>query len=166
MAPLPSVVAVQELPIRLRRTVTPEYLDYNRHMNVRQYFDLHVATVETLWAEIGVVEAYHASGMGTVFTLDQQVVYLAEARGGDELTTHARAVARSDKALSMTTFIVNETRSCLSSLMHMLGGHIDLETRRMSPFPATMSARIDSVLEQHQALSWTAPLSSATAVRA
>jgi acyl-CoA thioester hydrolase len=161
----PSVAAVRELPVRLRRTVTPEWLDYNNHMNVRHHFELHVATVETFWAEVGVAEAYHASGMGTVFTLEQQFVYLAEVHGGDELTTHARAVARSEKVLSMVAFVVNETHLQVSSVMHMVGGHIDLETRRMSEFPAIMSARIDSILDQQRRLDWPAPLSSATAVR-
>jgi len=161
----PSVASVRELPVRLRGTVTPERLDFNGHMNVRHYFDFHVATMETMWEEYGVAEAYHASGTGTVFSLEHQILYLAEAHTGDELTMHARAVARSDKIVSMTSFIVNETASKLSSVMHMLGGHIDLATRRMSPFPAEMSARIDAMLAQHERLEWEAPLSSATVVR-
>jgi len=161
----PSVASVRELPVRLRRTVTPDRLDFNRHMNVRHYFDFHVATMETMWEEYGVAEAYHASGTGTVFSLEHQILYLAEAHAGDELTMHARAVARSDKIVSMASFIVNQTASKLSSVMHMLGGHIDLQTRKMSPFPAVMSARIDAMLAQHERLGWAVPLSAATAVR-
>jgi acyl-CoA thioester hydrolase len=134
-------------------------------MNVRHYFDLHVATMETMWEEYGVAESYYASGMGTVFSLEHQIHYLAEVHGGDDVTMHARAVARSEKVVSMTSFLVNESKSQLSSVMHMLGGHIDLETRRMSAFPAEMSARIDAMLAQHEGLKWAAPLSSATAVR-
>jgi acyl-CoA thioesterase FadM len=165
MSRLPSLASVQELPVRLRRTVPPEWLDYNRHMNVKHYFDLHVATMETVWNEYGVVEAYHASGMGTVFTLEQQILYFAEVRGGDEVTMHARAVSRSEKAVSITTFLVNDTTSQVSSIMHMVGGHIDLQTRRMAAFPAEMSARIDEMLAQHDRLTWATPVSSPTAVR-
>ncbi len=63
-------------------------------------------------------------------------------------------------------FMVNETRSVVSSIFECVHAHADLTARRVAPFPAQVAAQIDAFITAHRKLAWPAPVSGSMGVQA
>ena len=55
-------------------------------------------------------------------------------------------------------FIVNEARGRLAATLEYITASVDLQTRRITPFPEELAAGLDVLLEKHQGLGWVAPV--------
>lgn len=131
----PNLDQIRELPLALTTTVRADFADENGHMNVRHYFDMQdQASVEEFNAW-GIDETYpERTGLG-VFTLEQHTSYLGECVPGDAVTVHLRVIAAGEKTLHIIGYLVNDTRGLLAHVIENVIGHVDLSTRRMTPWP-------------------------------
>ena len=152
---------LEPLPLLYRETITEKYLDPNGHMNVRWYVTL---LSEASWVQydlIGMNADYFQTGQGGGFTLKFFMQFMAEVHAGQTVAIRSRLLARSEKRLHYIMFMVNETTNTLASLGEGLDSHADLATRRTSPFPPQIAAKIDALLAEHQRLGWDAPVCGA-----
>jgi hypothetical protein len=53
----------------------------------------------------------------------------------------------------------------LAATGEFLAAHVDMRTRRTSPFAHHIAENLDHILSQHSALDWAAPTSGAIQVR-
>ncbi|MCD9200147.1 thioesterase family protein [Aeromicrobium wangtongii] len=163
---VPTYEQVTELPAQTVTVVPSEYIDENGHMNIGRYFELGG---RALWDrcidELGMDEDYlTARGMST-FTAEHHLRYFAEILQGQEASVHVRLIARSDKVLHGTSLIVNRTTRRLACTMEFTVIHIDMGTRRPTPFPEDVAGLLDTALKADD-LAWPAPVCGAMGVRA
>jgi acyl-CoA thioester hydrolase len=52
----------------------------------------------------------------------------------------------------------------LAATGEFLGAHIDMNTRRTSPFAPQIAANLDRIIAEHSALGWDTPVSGAMKV--
>lgn len=154
--PLPQL---EPLPLLLRATIDHSYLDRMGHMNVRHYLGLFDDAALHFFESFGMDETYFSTYDAGGFALQHFIRYLAEVREEDTLHIRGRMLARSAKRIHTMYFMVNETRDVLAATLEGLGSHADLVTRRTSPFPEFMAAKIDALLAAHTTLDWQAPVS-------
>lgn len=158
--PLPLEL-LESLPLVYRAVVPESYRDFNDHLNVRGYLALYDDAGIPLFALLGLDEAYFRAGQATTFDLEHHIHYLSEVGIGDALAFRARLVGRSAKRLHYLLFMVNETRGALASTLEVLNTHVDRGTRRTTPYPASIAARMDAMLAAHDRLGWPAPVCGA-----
>jgi hypothetical protein len=72
---------------------------------------------------------------------------------------HQRLIGRTDKVVHGLSFVVDRTRGSVANTLEFVSLHVDLRTRRSTPFPPERAAMIDERLGIDQALPWPAPLS-------
>ncbi len=149
---------LEPLPLFWRDTVKESHLDIMGHMNVRHYMALFDEAVWYFFTSFGMDGDYYKAGDGGAFALQHFIRYLAEVHVGEDVSVRARVLGRSEKRIHFMLFLVNETRENLAATMEVLGSHADLATRRTSPFPEAIAARIDEVAEEHRRLDWAAPV--------
>jgi acyl-CoA thioester hydrolase len=149
---------IAQLPTIYRLTIPETFLDENGHMNMRYYLHVFDDAGYPLANSLGLTPDYHAQHHTGGFDLEHHIHYMNEVRAGDEVTVAARLVARSAKRIHYLMFMVNETRGSLAAIFECVNSFADLSVRKTAPYPPEIATRIDSLLAEHAALDWSAPV--------
>jgi acyl-CoA thioester hydrolase len=149
---------VRRLPRTHQAQVPEDYLDLMGHMNVMWYTHLFAHAVGGLSKYLGMNRDYFVNNQAGTFVLKQYVNYLVEVRFGEQVSIHTRLLGRSPKRVHLMHFMVKDGPDVLASTSELLLTHIDMRTRRSSPFFPEIAQSIDRLLVEHSALTWPAPL--------
>jgi acyl-CoA thioesterase FadM len=153
------------LPVTNRKTIPPEYIDIMGHVNVMWYTHILDYGTRNLFALFGYGEEYvRQTGNGS-FALESHIRYLTELHLGQSVSVRSRLLDRSDKTIHFFHFMTRDHDGCLVATIEVLGAHTNLTTRRITPFPPSILARLDPLLAAHQALPWDPPLCGHIGVR-
>ena len=156
---------LKHLPITCEATIPESYLDAMGHMNVMWYTHLFSRASCGLFKLVGMDEAYFRDHNAGSFALAQFFRYRKEIRVGERIVLRSRVVARSDKQFHLVHFMTKEPQHVLAATGEFLAAHIDMNTRRTSPFHRQIAQNLDRLIAEHSALGWDAPLSGAIQVR-
>lgn len=129
------------LALTLEGVVEPRFVDAMGHMNVAWYAHLFDRAVWARFAELGLDEAYLARERRGMFALERDTRYLSELRGGQGLTIHTALVEAREKTLRFVHYMRDVEKEVVSATEEVVAAHIDLETRRTTPFPPALRAR-------------------------
>jgi len=157
LAALPTVEQVRQLPKLLTKIIPPEYEDANGHVNIQHYLGLYDEAGWPFVALLGLGQQYIEQERSGLFDLEHHLRYLAELHVGDTVSVYGRMLGRSAKRMHGIWFILNANREQVSNNFEFVSSHADLEARRTSPFPEAITAKLDAMIAEHQALSWAAP---------
>ncbi len=146
------------LPVTHRAVIPDEYRDEMGHMNVMWYTHLFAESTRRVFIEFGMTPRYFADHHAGSFALEAHTRFLAEVRTADRITVRCRVLGRSAKLFHVMHFLIRDDDSRLCATEESIGAHIDMSTRRTSPFPAEVAARIDAWLLEHSRLPWPAPV--------
>ncbi|MEV3964408.1 thioesterase family protein [Nocardia sp. NPDC050193] len=162
---IPTAQQIREIPPALSAAVTGREIDDNGHMNVVHYLDLGSQAADVLMRELGVDENYRRERRLGVFTAEHHLVYYSELREGDPFSVHVQVLERSDKAMHLMTFLVDDKSDKLSNTLEIMLVHVDLALRRASPLPDDLAAALDRRIAASRALSWPAPTCGSLRIR-
>jgi acyl-CoA thioester hydrolase len=138
-----------ELALTLEGVVEPRFLDAMGHMNVGWYAHLFDRAVWKRFAELGLDEAYFARTGRGMFALEQSTRYLAELREGERLVIRTALVEAREKTLRFAHYMLDVEKQVIAATAEVVAAHIDLGTRRTTPFPAELAARFaDAVVRE------------------
>jgi len=142
--------AILTAPLVAPRIIVPEaWIDYNGHMNVAYYVLAFDQCVDYLLESLGIGESYAASGVGSSFTLQSHVLYLAEVGLGDPLTIEAQLLDYDQKRLHYFMQMFHTDKGFLSATCEQVSMHVDLTTRRSAPFPDVTAGRVEALARAH-----------------
>lgn len=140
-------------PLRLHtETVVPAYIDYNGHMNVAFYVLIFDHASDALLAHVGLDEAYRNNSGQSIFAAEMHVNYVAEAMEGEDVAVESRVLKTDEKRLHLfhEMFAGQERRLVATNEVMIL--HVDLTTRRVTPFPHDLAERLKSLEQAHASL--------------
>lgn len=161
----PTYDQVLELPAQVDRTVPPEFIDENGHMNIGRYLELGG---RALWqrclTELGMPEDYITVRGFSTFTAEHHLTYLSEILEGEHTSVHTRLVDRSDKVLHAVSLIANRTQERLACVMESTIVHMDMTRRRPTAFPEDVVGLLDAGLKRDD-LPWPAPVTGSMGIR-
>jgi acyl-CoA thioester hydrolase len=146
------------LPILHQETIRDDYLDVMGHMNVRWYITIFDDASWQFFASFGMDESYFQRQNCGAFALWQCIHYLAEICAGEQVSVHGRLLGYSEKRFHFMLFMFNETSGKVAATMEVLGAHVDLAKRRMTPVPSYITTQMDALLAEHEQLNWEAPV--------
>ncbi|WP_040839452.1 thioesterase family protein [Nocardia brevicatena] len=162
---VPDYRQVTRLPRELGPLVIPEeFRDENDHMNVRHYFDLCIEAAGRVFDRIGITDDYRAERGQGFFTAEHHIRYYSETRVGDEVSAYFRGIERSDKVVHGMALLVNDTTERLACTLELVGIHVDLTSRSVTPFAPDTATAIDRELRSVD-VAWSAPVCGAMGVR-
>ena len=152
---------LSKLPITHEATIPRDSIDVMGHMNVMWYTHLFDMAVYGAFELIGMDFDYMNARQAGGFALESHIRYLSEVRVDHHVTIRTRLLGRTVRRFHMMNFMTNNTKGDLAATFEVVGAHIDMTTRRMSPFPPQITARFDSLAAEHQALDWKPPVCGA-----
>ncbi len=132
--------------------VPQAWIDYNGHMNVAYYVLAFDHCVDHLLDSLGLGESYAATGVGSTFTLQSHVLYLAEVGLDDPLRITLQLLDSDNKRLHYFMQMYHAEKGFLSATCEQVGVHVDMKSRRSADFPDTSLARLRELATAHAGL--------------
>jgi len=163
---LPSFSEARRLELTAEGTVEPRFIDAMGHMNVAWYVHWFDRGVWAFFANHGLDEPTLKRTRRGCFALEDHIRYLSELREGDALAVHTAVVEVRPKTLRLVQYLVAPSLEKLAATREVVAVHIDLETRRSTPFSEEVkrlmeagvvpSGQMDEVAAQSFAKAWVA----------
>lgn len=130
------------LPITPPMAIQPDWIDYNGHLNVAYYVKLFDQALDILFDRIGLSESYVRTRHMSFFALELHVRYLREVHLKDPVQVRIQILDVDDKRIHYWMELIHAEERWLSSTMESISMHIDMETRRSTPFPPDIMASL------------------------
>lgn len=123
--------------------VKPEWIDVNSHMNVAYYILALDMAVDALWDKFGITNEYIDGGQGSTFAVECHVTYQRELLEDEPYIVTAQILAYDEKRIHQFQRMYHADKKYLVATTEWMNLHVDLETRRVSPWPAHILANIE-----------------------
>lgn len=115
--------------------VQPEWIDQNGHMNVAYYVLAFDLAIDALWARIGITADYIRRSRGSTFAVESHVTYQQELLAGDPYVVSMQLLAYDEKRVHHFQRLYHQQDGYLAATAEWMSLHVDLERRRVSPWP-------------------------------
>lgn len=132
-----------------RLSVSPEWIDYNGHMNVGYYGVAFDKASDALLDFLGLGEAYRHQNDASMFIVEAHLTYDREVSEGDPLRFETQIVDVDEKRLHMFHAMYHDRDGYLAATTELMGLHVDLRKRGATPFPEEIRARIAEMAGEH-----------------
>ncbi|MDA9545455.1 MULTISPECIES: thioesterase family protein [unclassified Bradyrhizobium] len=132
--------------------VEPQWIDYNGHLNMAYYNVMFDRAIDEFWLELGIGPVYKTECNGSTFTAECHVRYLREIHLGDPVQILVWLLNADDKRLHTFEEMRHGTEGWLSATSENMSLHMDMNARRVAPFPPDIRQRIAGVAKSHSAL--------------
>lgn len=134
--------------------VLPEWIDLNNHMNVAYYILAFDHGVDALWDQFGITDDYMADTRGSTFAVECHVTYQKELLEGDPFIVTAQILGFDEKRIYQFQRIYHAEKGYLAATGEWMNLHVDLVSRRVSPWPDEILAQIRELAEGQTDQSW------------
>jgi acyl-CoA thioesterase FadM len=152
-APHPTYDQLVGMPAHVRQPVPTAFEDANGHLNVRHYTGIASEGLDESLVAQGIIKGWPAHGHAC-FSAEHHLTYLAELRTGDRMSARVRLLGRSERAAHALVYLLDESHERLSFVMEEIFLHIDMETRRTSPWPEDVADALDERAAADSQLPW------------
>jgi acyl-CoA thioester hydrolase len=132
--------------------IEPQWIDYNGHLNMAYYNVMFDRAIDQLWLKLGIGPAYMKERNGSTFTAECHVRYLREIHLGDPVQIWVWLLEADDKRLHTFEELRHATEGWISATSENLSLHIDMNSRKVAPFPSDIRERIQAVTKAHSAV--------------
>lgn len=129
--------------------IDPQWIDYNGHLNMAYYNVIMDRSIDELFAAMGMGPDYLKARNSSTMTAECHVRYIREVHLGDPLQVLAYVIAADDKRLHTFEELRHATEGWLSATSENMTLHIDMNVRKVAPFPPDIAERVRAVAEQH-----------------
>jgi acyl-CoA thioester hydrolase len=145
--PLPAV------PFRASvMQIEPDWIDYNGHLNMAYYNVMMDRAIDEMWLQLGIGPDYKKERSGSTFTAECHVRYVREIHLGDPVQVTVYLLGADEKRIHTFEELRHATEGWISATSENITLHIDMNARKVAPFPPDIQARIRDVVNSHAAL--------------
>jgi len=140
----------EDRPLSLHEEpVIADWVDYNGHMNVAYYVLVFDHATDALLDHLEIGERYRNDTGGSVFVVETHVTYLQEVMLDDRLKVTTRIIDSDEKRLHVFHTMYQNGADDVVATGEFMILHVDLATRRSSPFPAHAQEMMRALSEKH-----------------
>ena len=166
LKPRYTPAAMIEAPFqRYRATVSPDWIDYNGHMNVAFYVLAFDKATDVLFDALGLGVDYVKATNHSSFALEAHIAYERELKLDDPLVVSSLIVAVDRKRVHLFQEMFHATENYRAATFESIGLHVDLGARRSAVFPPELQARLDAAAANHAGLPRPASLGRGISMR-
>ncbi|MEI5671684.1 MULTISPECIES: thioesterase family protein [unclassified Nocardioides] len=164
MSTLPTYDDLAALPAYSDRRVPVAFEDINGHMNVKHYIGIASEGLDEALTEVGIPTNWADKGFA-VFSAEHHLTYVNELLTGDNVSVRVRLIGRSERAIHVVVYLLDDTHKQLSYVMEEIFLHIDMTTRKTSPWPEDVATKVDARVAEHADLPFEPALSGTISLR-
>ncbi|HXV60467.1 MAG TPA: thioesterase family protein [Vicinamibacteria bacterium] len=136
----------------LEGRVERDWVDYNGHLNVAYYHMAFDRATDVFLQRIGLGPEYVESHAGSMFALEDHLVYLRELREGEPFRIMLQLLDWDSKRLHYFQRLFHREKDFLSATCEHLSIFVDMKTRRSAQLPASTRSILEDLFEEHRRL--------------
>lgn len=136
----------------LETTVKPEWIDYNGHLNMAYYLVIFDQAVDGFLELIGLGKSYFEVEMGSAFSLECRLTFQRELLEGDGVRVTVQLLDFSDKQFYFFMRMFHSRSGVLAATFEQVGIHVDMKTRKSTPFPPGTRSMLQEITTGHEKL--------------
>jgi len=140
-----------QLP-RHSETVLSNWVDYNGHMNVAYYVLIFDHATDVLLDFVGLNEKYRNITSKSVFVVESHITYAQEVLEGAKIEIETLVLDIDDKRLHVFMTMREAQSGVTAATIEIMGLHVDLNTRKSTPFPTQIKLELFQLKEKHSSL--------------
>ncbi len=126
----------------VRGAVLPEWIDVNEHMNVAYYVLAFDQAVDSLWEEFGITEDYINVSSSSTFAVESHIIWQRELAVNEPYVITSQLLAYDSKRIHQIMRMYHAETNFLAATAEWLNLHVDLDIRKVSPWPDPIVERI------------------------
>lgn len=138
----------------VRGTVLPEWIDVNNHMNVAYYVLAFDQAVDSLWEKFGITEEHINVSNSSTFAVESHVTWQRELAVDEPYCITTQLLAYDDKRIHQFMRMYHSKQHFLAATAEWMNLHVDLDARRVSPWPDRIRERIDAFANSQDDWPW------------
>lgn len=128
--------------------VRSEWIDENDHLNLAHYVTLFDSATDALWRHIGLGDPLRAQRLGT-FAAEAHILYRAELLIDETVFIGSQLLSLDTKRLHVVHEMRRERDGQVSAQQELMYLCVDLDTRRVAPWPDELNTRLRARLADH-----------------
>ena len=162
----PTYDQIAALPPYAEQPVPVAFEDRNGHLNVRHYLGISSEGLDDALVEVGIPKDWNDTGRA-IFSVEHHLTYFHELVTGDRISARVRLLGRSEKAMHVLVYLVDETHQRVAYLMEEIFLCIDMtqDRRRAVPWSPETAEQVDARVAEHRELGWEPHRSGAMQLR-
>jgi acyl-CoA thioester hydrolase len=139
-------------PLRLHRcTVSPRWVDYNRHMSESCYLLVFGDDADAFFRFIGIDEDYRARGR-SLYTVETHLHHRREVTEGEPLSLTLQVLDHDARRVHLFHEMHHGTSGVLLASAEQMLVHVDTHQGRSCPMPDDLQERVSAVAAAHASL--------------
>lgn len=132
--------------------VEPAWIDYNGHMNMAYYHVLFDRALDEGFSLLGLGQEYVEERKASFFAAEVHTLYKRELKVRDQVRVTLQLVDYDEKRVHYYMEIRHAAEGWVAASMEGLSLHVDMETRKVSPFPEDIAANLAVMKAAHTRL--------------
>lgn len=132
--------------------VEPQWVDYNGHLNMAYYHVMFDRAVDEALSLLGLGPKYAEAKGASFFTAEAHVRYLKELTPEAPARVTLRLMDYDEKRLHLFQSLHHGREGWISATCEQIALHVDLASRRVTPFPDEILERVATMKVAHAAL--------------
>ena len=132
--------------------VEPGWIDYNGHLNMAYYNVLFDRAVDEVYELLGVGADYLKNYKHSTFTAEVHVRYLRELKEGDPVRVTFQLLGYDAKRMHYFEQLFHATEGWVSATSENMTLHVDMTTKKVAPFPASIMHTFARMMAAHAQL--------------
>lgn len=137
----------EETPLILspEMSIDPAWVDYNGHLNQAYYGVLFDRALDDALMPAGLGPDYIETRNLSFMSVECHTCFVRELFHTAKVRVASRIVDLDEKRMHMFCELSNASEDWLSATAEFMFLHIDMKTRRTTPWPADIRARLDAI---------------------
>ncbi len=140
----------------VRGTVLPEWIDVNNHMNVAYYILAFDRAVDALWEKFGITRDYINVSNSSTFAVESHITWQRELGVDEPYIVSAQLLAYDEKRIHQFLRMYHAESLFLAATAEWLNLHVDLDVRKVAPWPDTIRDKIAVFADSQSNWDWPA----------
>lgn len=133
-----------------RGVVYPWHCDHIGHMNVMWYTGKFDEATWNLLASCGITAQYMKDARRGMAAVQQNTTYKKELMAGDVVSIRSQIIEVREKVVVFRHEMYNDADGELAAMTELTGVHMDQVTRRSSPLPEEILAKLRKMLSKNE----------------
>lgn len=129
--------------------VEPAWIDYNGHLNVAYYNVLFDRAVDEVYEPLGLGPDYLKQHKHSTMVVESHVRYLRELHEDDPVRITVQLLGYDAKRIHLFERLLHATHDWLSATCETMTLHVDMQTKKVAPFPDQVMQALAAMQDAH-----------------
>ncbi|MEZ0170055.1 thioesterase family protein [Microvirga sp. TS319] len=132
--------------------VEPAWVDYNGHLNMAYYHVLFDRAVDEAFGMVGLGRDYVEERNASFFAAETHTLYRRELKASDRVRVTLQLIDHDEKRIHYYLEIRHAEEGWVAATTEGLSLHVDMNTRKVSPFPDDIAGNLAVMKAAHARL--------------